>query len=243
MTEPTKNLNFPRDTDGHRLVKNVRPDLRLQHPWPDDCFVQGGASGIVFSGKGNYTTAFFEAFPCNPDTFLRGEGTTVELAEDDAWAQHQRQLFCPSQTGDHEYETRGYKNGAGFCKHCDLFSSKIFNLTDIGSVCFICGTDYYDEVGDRLVCEKHCPPSYSEIEGSSRDVEEGHDWQPPVWIAPLLVDDIPWQDMDFNHKYATHRAGRELFLDWLLEADDMDSKLVELRGQENVTHQRTLRRG
>ena len=222
------NPNFPRDIDGHRLVKNVRPGIRLQHPWPDDCFVQGGASGIVFSRAGNYTTAFFEAFPRNPNTFLRGEGTTVEDAEDNAWAKHQQYLSCQSPTGDHEYETRGYKNGAGFCKHCDMFASKVFNLADIGSVCFICGTDYYDEVGDRLVCRKHCPPSYSKTEGSSRGDIEGHDWQPPVWIAPLLIDDIPWQDMDFDHKYAVHCAGRELFLDWLLEADDMDSALAEL---------------
>ena len=100
------NQNFPRDVDGHRLVKNVRPAIRLQHPWPDDCFVQGGKSGIVLSKAGNYTTAFVEASPRDPNTFLRGEGSTVEDAEDNAWAKLQQYLSCPSPTGDHEYETR-----------------------------------------------------------------------------------------------------------------------------------------
>ena len=226
----TDNYDFPRDADGKRLVKNVRPDSRLTHPWPDDCFIQGGKSGLVLNRTGdNYTTAFVEAFPRSPDTFIRGEGATVELAEDAAWAKYQKYEACPSPTGDHEYETRGYKNGAGFCKHCNMFASHVFTLADIGSVCFICGTDYYDEVGDRLVCEKHSPPTYSETEDSRWDAEErGETWQPPVWIATLL-EGLALEDMTFEHQYAVHQKGRELFLDLLLEADDMEYTLAELR--------------
>lgn len=50
--------------------------------WPDDCFVQGGGDGIVIVRDGdNYNTAYFEAFPKNPDCFIRGEGETMEDAE------------------------------------------------------------------------------------------------------------------------------------------------------------------
>lgn len=31
--------------------------------WPEDCMVQWGGGGVVFTGKGSYRTAFFEAFP------------------------------------------------------------------------------------------------------------------------------------------------------------------------------------
>lgn len=113
-------------------------------PWPGDCFVQCGGDGLVFpSGhmekcftKGEmiegladaladpktYTTAFFEAFPREPDTFIRGEGKTIEEAEAQAWEHLERIKACPG----HEYEKRGYTNGAGLCRHCDLFKSKVF---------------------------------------------------------------------------------------------------------------------
>ena len=53
----------------------------LKCDWPEDCFVQGGTSGLVLKGKSTYKTAFFEAFPKNPDCFVRGEGESLEEAE------------------------------------------------------------------------------------------------------------------------------------------------------------------
>jgi len=116
-----------------------------KHDWAEDCFVQCGGDGIVFERKGalvniftsekpletyaeerslpsTYTTAFFEAFPNNPATFLRGEGKTIEEAEEQAWQKFQRYLACAG----HEFEKRGYTNGAGFCKHCNMFACKVF---------------------------------------------------------------------------------------------------------------------
>jgi len=112
--------------------------------WPEDCFVQCGGNGIVV-GHGSfeemllstdplkalgdeikkptsYRTAFFEAFPRNPDTFIRGEGKTIEEAEEQTWLKFQKYLACKG----HEFEKRGYRNGAGFCKHCGMFGSKVF---------------------------------------------------------------------------------------------------------------------
>lgn len=139
--------------------------------WPEDCFVQCGGSGIVFIGndsifdnpietvvsamidyspKPHYTTAFFEAFTNNPDTFIRGEGETVEMAEQNAWDKFQRYVKCPG----HDFERRDYKNGAGFCKHCGMFKSKAFEpLTK----CCVCEKPTYHSC-DKInlwYCEEH----------------------------------------------------------------------------------------
>lgn len=131
-----------------------------KYNWPEDCYVQCGGNGIVLqdteimdvlenqdkaidicSGmlantpieQKHYRTAFFEAFPKNPNTFLRGEGTTIELAEEQAWQEYQKILQC----ANHEFEKRNYKNGAGICKNCGLFKSKVFEPTES---CYLCNT-------------------------------------------------------------------------------------------------------
>lgn len=125
--------------------------------WPADCFVQCGDHGIVLQGRGaleaaltqpaaaaevvatvlgqetkvqHYFTAFFEAFPNDPDTFIRGEGQTIAEAEAQAWAEYERVRACPQ----HDFERRGYTNGAGFCRNCGLFKSKVFPPTGEGTL-------------------------------------------------------------------------------------------------------------
>lgn len=93
--------------------------------WPEDCFIQWGGQGLVFRHEkegGCYTTAFFEAFPNDPKTFIRGEGASIEEAEKSAFKQFEHFRACPG----HEFERRNYTNGAGFCKHCGLFKSDAF---------------------------------------------------------------------------------------------------------------------
>lgn len=119
--------------------------------WPEDAYVQWGAHGLVLSAsKGPYTTAFFEVFLENPDTFLRGEGTSIEAAELSAWEQYERILSCPS----HEFERREYRNGAGICRYCGLFKSKAFEPLEH---CHICGvpTFFTCDKHDRWYCETH----------------------------------------------------------------------------------------
>ena len=82
--------------------------------WPEKCTVQWGDK--------HQNEWFWEAFPINPQTFIRGEGPTLEAAELDAWNQLQKYMACPG----HEFERRGYTNGAGFCKHCNMFQSHVF---------------------------------------------------------------------------------------------------------------------
>jgi hypothetical protein len=96
-----------------RLISNTTEVMR--HPWPDDCLVQGGKGGIVFTNVGSYRTAFVEAFP---GTFLRGEGPTVAEAEDACWARYQQLTACPTYPAHGPFEARNYTNGAGFCTSC-----------------------------------------------------------------------------------------------------------------------------
>lgn len=127
---------------------------QLRQPWPTDCPVQGGPSGIVVSANGAYRTAFVEAFPRNPDTFIRGEGATMEEAEDAAWATFERQSACDHSAG---WDRRSYRNGAGFCKGCGMFASNVFDLVEIGSVCCVCGAVYFTVVGGEMYCAEHAP--------------------------------------------------------------------------------------
>lgn len=104
-------------------------DYDCKYEW--DCFCQAGGHGVVFSQHGAYGTAFFEAFPQHPKCFLRGEGTTIEEAEEECWKKYQKVLTC-----DHEMERRGRTDGYGYCKHCS-YSARVFEpLTK----CCKCGT-------------------------------------------------------------------------------------------------------
>lgn len=95
-----------------RVITNTAVPARF--PWPDDCRIQGGSSGIVFSPKGDYRTAFVEAFPQHPGTFIRGEGDTVEEAEAACYKKYKIYKNC-----DHPaFEARHYRNGSGYCTAC-----------------------------------------------------------------------------------------------------------------------------
>lgn len=116
---------------------NVSPVA--QHPWPEGTFLQGGSRGIVFQRDGgSYTTAFVEAFPPETDPasgFYRGEGENIAAAETAAWEKYQRASACPQ----HDWDARGYQNGAAFCRRCNKFGTKIFTGEDLGQYCQTCG--------------------------------------------------------------------------------------------------------
>ena len=161
------------------LIKNT--GVIAAYPWPEDCFVQGGSNGLVLPHgsmekvfedsketikvlaekvgitKGAipqaYTTAFVEAFPNNPSTFIRGEGKTVEEAETDAWLQFQKVIQCVT----HEFERRNYTNGAGFCKHCGLFKGKAFKPNQF---CVVCQkpTNQKTDKNGNWYCKDHPVP-------------------------------------------------------------------------------------
>lgn len=143
------------------------PEYDSKYEW--GCFCQGGSDGIVLP-KGSldkvfgeeplkglaegmaseecYTTAFFEAFPRNPNCFLRGEGKTIEEAEESCWKKYQKVLTC-----NHEMERRGRTDGYGYCKHC-AYAGMVFEpLTK----CCKCGkpTAHTQDYKGNWYCEKH----------------------------------------------------------------------------------------
>ena len=125
-------MTVPNETAGGpaRLIKNT--DVATTKAWPVEMFIQGGKSGLVLVRAGsNYLTAFVEVFPAG--SFIRGEGATITEAEASAWAQYQAGLGCA-----HEYEARGYTNGAGFCKKCGQFGTGVFTGAQLGQLCAVC---------------------------------------------------------------------------------------------------------
>lgn len=100
-------------------------------PWPEKTMVQWGSKGVVLRQQNSYTTAFFEAFPDNiqkASSFIRGEGATLEEAEEDAFSKFQRNVSC-----HHKIGRRGYTNGGGLCIKCGAFFSKAFHpITTLG---------------------------------------------------------------------------------------------------------------
>lgn len=117
------------------------------------------AAGLgITNPAGSYRTAFFEAFPRNPDTFIRGEGPTIVEAEEDAWRQYMRVVACTS----HEFERRGYRSGAGICTKCGLFESYAFEKTL--DPCVVCGReDNKASYGTDKNNRWHCKQCYSGI--------------------------------------------------------------------------------
>lgn len=138
-----------------RTFRLYESDYECKFDWPEDCFVQAGSSGIVFSPHGNYKTAFFEAFPKNPDSFIRGEGKDIIEAEEKAWKKLNKTLSCSlDHKNKDSFIRKNYRNGAGFCKECNLFLSKVFDPLEICCICG-CNTYYYSDRNGNWYC-KNC---------------------------------------------------------------------------------------
>lgn len=85
--------------------------------WPDDCMVQWG-NGLIPRNP------FFEAFP--KGTFIRGDGATIEEAERKAFAQYLSEFECDHVWGRKRPGGDTYTNGAGWCRKCKAFRSRMF---------------------------------------------------------------------------------------------------------------------
>lgn len=106
-------------TSQHKLssMLHSNPDYAPVCAWPGDCMVQWG-HGIVPA------VPFFEAFPTG--AFIRGEGETIADAERHAFAQYQRDVACDHVWGRQRPGGDTYTNGAGWCRKCGGFRSRMF---------------------------------------------------------------------------------------------------------------------
>ncbi len=110
-------------------------------PWPDDCQVQWGASGLVIGRSGARRTAFFEAFPADgAGGFIRGEGSSLDDAEKHAFDRWKRQHEC-FITGGHRWgrtrrlkegKTTTYTNGGAYCLKCGAFETALKPIVTLG---------------------------------------------------------------------------------------------------------------
>lgn len=140
--------------------------LQATQNWDDNVFLQAGHKGLVFVRGTNksYETCFVEAFPENGG-FFRGEGGSVEEAELNAWKKYHASQKCV----EHEWETRGYKNGAGFCKLCGMFESGVFDVKVVGEPCGTCGVGtfyahlYNNDENGSYYCEEHSTEAKEEL--------------------------------------------------------------------------------
>jgi hypothetical protein len=166
--------------DAVKLARNSRGGFyECKQDWPEDCFVQCGDSGIVITAHKSmdvladkrkvvlaiigvlsdvestpelpfYRTAFFEAFPRIPNTFIRGEGKIVGEAETVCWNIYQQYLSC-----DHpSFEARDYENGSGYCTKCGLWFPGVIPPFH---PCQMCGksTWYSQDKDGDFWCEEH----------------------------------------------------------------------------------------
>lgn len=134
------------------------------HPWPDETTVSAG-DGVVFTrgadgSNQSYETLFMEVYP--PDaSFIRGEGETPADCENAAWEQYQLALHCVPEQEQHLWEPRNYRNGAGFCKHCNTFKSSAFTPQELRSFCSVCQTPTFwqrtisPSGEEQMLCEEH----------------------------------------------------------------------------------------
>lgn len=138
-----------------------------RHPWPAETVVSAG-KGAVFvrnpkeGEPHSYTTLFMEVYPPGA-AFIRGQAETPEGCENACWRKYQLALNCSDNSGSHDWEPRGYQNGAGFCSRCNTFGSEVFTGEQLGQFCATCQepTMWHSEKNAEgeliFVCEEHTP--------------------------------------------------------------------------------------
>lgn len=138
-----------------KAKKGFGGEYDCQQSWPEDTFVQCGDSGLVLgdSEDTSYLTAFFEAFPKDPKTFIRGEGKDLAEAELSAFNKFLKIKACD----EHDYTRHGNSEHAN-CTKCGLFTSHYFEPTHTCSVCNKENVNYYTPNDDFKVtyfCREH----------------------------------------------------------------------------------------
>lgn len=129
--------------------KSIGEDYLCLKQWPENTFTQCGEKGVVFTKKGNYKTAFFEAFPKQPATFIRGEGLTIEEAEEKAFSKYLRYIQCD----EHDFKRKD-NSEHGICVNCSLFLTDIFPPVNKCSVCDKEHVNYFTHE-DEYCCKEH----------------------------------------------------------------------------------------
>lgn len=133
-------------------------EYHCQRDWPEDVYLQCGGKGVVIGNakRPGYVTAFFEAFPFK--MFIRGEGTTVEDAEQKAWEKYQAVLNCPS----HTFIPEKNRPRNAVCSSCRFAEP---NYYAPHHVCNDCGKEHVNlSIDDAHYCASHFQERVSTID-------------------------------------------------------------------------------
>jgi hypothetical protein len=137
------------------IIRNMTSPKPAAHAWPGDTQLQ-----YTYHPNGRKDTPYYiEVFPTNPSTMITGRGQNLMEAETAAWNRYIKTIGC----NNHEWEKRGYRNGAGFCIHCNLFQSKVFEPSEN---CHLCNIPTFYTHYLHFYCETHAD------QGQILDLEE-----------------------------------------------------------------------
>lgn len=110
------------------IMRRCNPEHTPSSEWGDDCQVQWGGRGLVVGQEKSYQTAYFEAFPSTGSGFIRGEGETVQEAEENALKKRRKELECSG----HQWSRRKYLNGLCWCRVCGCSQSVMKSVVKLG---------------------------------------------------------------------------------------------------------------
>jgi len=162
----------------------------------------------------------------NPKTFIRGEGATINDAENKAWEQFNKIINCEC----HEFERRDYDNGAGFCKNCGLFKSDAFEPTTKCKFCL--NTTYYMRLTDNEMCCEEC----------SKDFDKVIDYIPDFMISLLATDGLNPDDIFSS---PIEDSIKELLLNKTFDSVDQITEILEKNKNRYVSElfKRNIKKG
>ncbi len=151
--------------------------------------IQGGDNGVVISAsKGkSYATSFFEAFPTihNVKTFIRGEGSTLVEAEQDAYEKLNKKKKCKEHDWVRNDGRVERKDGYATCTKCALSGHALEPTTQ----CTICKSPAKLTNLDKFYCDAH----YNELsfdELYENDVKFNTErYEDPDSIIPIETED------------------------------------------------------
>lgn len=193
---------FHMDKPGDMPVRTAGYGYVLRHDWPYTVSIGGCGNAAPEVGPDGVRTTgpFLEVYP--DGSFIRGEGATIEEAEDKAWAEYQRHVACPG----HEFEAHTYRNGSGICRLCRRFQSNVFTAEELQMFCSECRTPtFHQRIGSTMRCKEHevhgenlqrarflIDPNPSTLELLLRNIDEANDLdaEPGQSQAPRKFDII-----------------------------------------------------
>lgn len=160
----------------------TREEYKCKFKWPEKVQTQHGKKGIKVSKNGNYTTAFFEVFNINvTDSYIRGEGKTVEDAERKAFNRYDKMKEC----NEHDFRRVGETVNAQCilcnsckyhffeplekfkCKICDQKSVR-FRLPD-GTQNVYCYQHYFESLSDYIYVNKNKYQKILDMKNKSKE--------------------------------------------------------------------------